>query len=109
MRVRATYRLVGALVATMMAALLASCATSTAPNETGSPTAAPAEAEQEDPRAALVERRCSMCHATDRVYSKDYDAKQWDETIERMKRNGLVISDEEKQQVIEYLVSRSKQ
>lgn len=107
MRTRAADRVILAISAVVSTALLASCATGPTP-ESGSPPPAPAAQEPADAGAALVERRCTMCHTTERVYSKDYDAEQWDDTIERMKRNGLVISDEEKQQIIEYLVSRSQ-
>lgn len=66
-------------------------------------TPAPAEA----PEAALVEQRCTMCHSTERVYSKDYDAATWTATIDRMVQNGLVIADDEKQAIIDYLAGRT--
>jgi hypothetical protein len=61
------------------------------------------ETGEEDPDMALVESKCSMCHTTERVYSADYDRAGWETTIDRMKSNGLVITDEEYEQIVAYL------
>jgi hypothetical protein len=52
---------------------------------------------------ALVESKCSLCHTTERVYAADYDRATWEATVDRMKANGLVITDEEYEQVVAYL------
>lgn len=62
----------------------------------------PAEAEG-DPDRALVETKCSLCHTTDRVWSADYDQPTWEATLDRMKTNGMVITDEEYEQIVAYL------
>jgi cytochrome c5 len=64
--------------------------------------AEPAETET-DPDMALVESKCSLCHTTERVYAADYDRATWEATVDRMKANGLVITDEEYEQVVAYL------
>ena len=58
-----------------------------------------------DPERQLIETKCSMCHSTDRVWSVDYDRETWITTIDRMETNGLVLADDERQQIIDYLVT----
>lgn len=65
-----------------------------------------AEEPQEDPAVALIETKCSMCHTTDRVWSADYDRDGWVETIDRMKVQGLVVTDEEYDQILDYLANQ---
>ena len=48
-----------------------------------------------EPEVALIESTCSLCHTTERVWAADYDRAQWETTIDRMKNNGLIISDED--------------
>jgi cytochrome c5 len=68
------------------------------------PEEAPAESGgEEDPSRALVESKCSLCHTTERVWSADYDRATWEATVDRMKANGLVITDEEYEEVVTYL------
>ncbi|MBI5960049.1 MAG: hypothetical protein HY866_15015 [Chloroflexi bacterium] len=54
--------------------------------------------------AALVEERCTVCHTTDRIESKDYDEAGWTAVVERMIDNGASLTDEEAAAVIAYLV-----
>ena len=56
-----------------------------------------------DPADALVESKCSMCHTTERIYTADKTAEEWDTTMTRMKANGMVITDEDYDQILEYL------
>lgn len=79
------------------------------------PATPPTDAEQpatESPDAgardgeALVQTKCTMCHTLDRVNQATYDAAKWAETVDRMQQNGLVITDEEKQLIVEYLAGR---
>lgn len=56
--------------------------------------------------AQLVNTKCTMCHDIGRVDSVTYDQTQWEETVDRMVSHGLVVTDEEKQQIIDYLVER---
>jgi hypothetical protein len=54
----------------------------------------------------LIESKCVMCHTLDRVKAAKHDAAGWEQTISRMRSNGLVITDEEMQQILDYLESR---
>ena len=59
--------------------------------------------ESTDPTVALIESKCSLCHTTERVWGADYDKATWAATIDRMKSNGLVITDDEYTQIVDYL------
>lgn len=54
----------------------------------------------------IIETKCSRCHTLDRVRQADKDRAEWATTIDRMQRNGLVITDEEVEQVLDYFESR---
>jgi len=62
-------------------------------------------ADEPDPVLALVETKCSMCHTLDRVWEADYDQAGWEDTVDRMKQNGLVVTDEEYEQIVDYLAA----
>lgn len=70
-------------------------------NTGGSDAGVPAE--DADPAVALIETKCSMCHTTERVWSASYTQEEWTTTIDRMKANGLVLTDEEYNQIVSYL------
>ena len=57
----------------------------------------------------LVELKCSMCHTTERVWAVSYDKTGWESTVDRMKRNGLVLTDEEYVQIVGYLAESSEE
>lgn len=61
---------------------------------------APSEGQQ------LVETKCKMCHTLDRVRQANKSAEEWESTVTRMERNGLVVSDDEKALIIDYLATR---
>jgi cytochrome c5 len=114
MMVRASaFKLVVLFVLVVAVSVIGGCAG----NETEVPTPAPASGNSgssadpapvpapvtlDDPKS-LVELKCSMCHSLDRVWSADYDRAEWTDTVDRMKRNGLVITDEEYTTIIDYL------
>jgi len=56
--------------------------------------------------AAVVQRRCAVCHTLDRVESAKKDEAAWNATIDRMRTKGAVVSAAEQAQIIEYLLSR---
>lgn len=58
---------------------------------------------EDDPARLVVESKCSLCHTLDRVWSADYDRGVWEATVDRMKANGLVITDDEYETVVDYL------
>lgn len=62
--------------------------------------------EPADPAQQLVDTKCSLCHTLDRVYDASKSEEEWVTTIDRMKRNGLVISDDEYATVLEFLVAQ---
>lgn len=58
-----------------------------------------------DAGAALLERRCSVCHTLDRVTSAQKDEAGWNATIDRMRANGAVVSEQEQKDLVAYLLS----
>ena len=53
---------------------------------------------------ALFEKRCSLCHPTNRPLSKNKSGDEWRQTVTRMKNYaGDRISDEEVEIIIDYL------
>lgn len=67
---------------------------------------APSSDPEVDKGRALVEAKCDMCHSLDRIVSAQKDAKGWAATVARMRRKGAVLTDQEAQQIIDYLASR---
>jgi len=55
---------------------------------------------------ALVDTKCSMCHTLDRVNGARKSRDDWETTVNRMEGNGLVITGDERDAIIEYLSSR---
>ena len=82
-----------------LAALISGCIPS---GNTGS--AAPAQ--PATPAEQLARTKCTMCHTYDRVASAKKDAAGWQATIDRMVVNGLVVTPEEKQEILDYLTSQ---
>jgi len=56
----------------------------------------------------LARSKCTRCHTYDRVAQADKDRARWEQTIDRMIGNGLVISAEEREQITDYLVERDQ-
>ncbi|MHB9002981.1 MAG: hypothetical protein ACYC6C_02800 [Coriobacteriia bacterium] len=63
----------------------------------------PFERDTDHPANELIESKCSTCHDTERVFAAEKTADEWNSTVDRMERNGLVITDAEQQQIVEYL------
>jgi len=57
---------------------------------------------------ALAQTKCTMCHPYDRVEQAQKDRAGWEETIDRMVQNGLVVTPDERQQITDYLVERDQ-
>jgi len=57
----------------------------------------------DDPAKALFESKCSACHSTDRPKSKKKDKAEWEQTVQRMKKNGAKLTDDEVKAIVEYL------
>ena len=60
------------------------------------------------PGESLARTKCTMCHSYDRVEQADKDRAGWEQTIDRMVENGLVVSAEEREQITDYLVERDQ-
>jgi len=52
---------------------------------------------------ALFEQKCSMCHSLDKPKARRYSEAEWKSTVERMKKNGCPLTDEETHTIIKYL------
>ena len=63
------------------------------------------EEEAVDAEALIIER-CSVCHSADRVFQADYTAEGWSDEIDDMIQKGAEVNEEEKQLMIDWLVSR---
>ena len=73
------------------------------------PTEEETEATEEaDEVEALIVDRCSGCHSVDRVFRADKTEAEWAANIDRMVDYGAEVSEDEKQQMIEWLVSRDE-
>ncbi len=55
---------------------------------------------------ALILDRCSVCHSTDRVFQANYAEERWSEVIDEMIEKGADVNAEEKQLIINWLISR---
>lgn len=53
--------------------------------------------------AATVQSLCSKCHDIGLVTSARYDRAGWQDVLQRMYGHGLVASDEEAKEVLDYL------
>ena len=61
-------------------------------------------AEEDNDVKKLFEKKCSMCHPSDRAKSKKKSKADWEKTVMRMKNaNRAPINDEEASVIIEYL------
>lgn len=56
-----------------------------------------------DPGAALVERKCTVCHTIERINQADKNTAGWNLTVDRMRAKGAVVSSEEQAQIVAYL------
>ena len=80
--------------------------------ETTQAKAAEGGEETEEPVAggmdgeAILEASCTQCHSLDRVYAASYDAEGWKANIDRMVGKGAVISDEDAEILIEFLLAQ---
>lgn len=67
-------------------------------------TAAPAQSKLPDgPGKALVERMCKKCHTLDTITRARLTPERWSEVVDDMISRGAEGSDEEFDQVVEYL------
>ena len=90
----------------LLAAALAQAGAPPAPQKAAAPAArpAPSPAEQaalvegripDDPARALLQAKCLICHTADYVTQQRLTEGQWQKTIEKMKKWGSPIADDE--------------
>lgn len=58
---------------------------------------------------SLVGTKCTSCHSLDRVNGAKKTKQGWNLTIGRMISNGLVVTDDEKAAIVDYLTARDAQ
>jgi mono/diheme cytochrome c family protein len=88
--------------------ILSACSPSAAPADTSSSSAPAASNSTSLDGKALVESRCIVCHALDRISSKSKTETEWTATVERMIGHGAQLTDSEKAAVIAYLAATYK-
>ena len=79
-------------------------AVTTQENVTTQPTAT-SETAQPDGKA-LVDKRCTVCHNTDRMDKAKHDKAGWEQTVDKMIKHGAEMSAAERATVVNYLASR---
>ena len=58
----------------------------------------------EAPERPIVVRACAACHAPELVVAKRHTADEWDEIIAKMVDRGAIATEDEQQQILEYLL-----
>lgn len=56
---------------------------------------------------AVHEQACGVCHPLQRSLSKTLDKAGWEKTVERMHDNGAEINQEERAQIVAYLLTKN--
>ena len=57
----------------------------------------------------LVVQRCSECHTLKRVFRANYDRSGWSDATGRMMDQGLMVEEEERAAIIDFLLSQKEQ
>ncbi|MDY6874177.1 MAG: cytochrome c [Chloroflexota bacterium] len=79
--------------------LISACSSSSPTDATTTVTLSDAEMQ------ALVEEKCSQCHSVDRVWDNSYSESRWSTVFDSMIAKGAQVSEEEKAQMIDWLVA----
>ncbi|HSK47386.1 MAG TPA: hypothetical protein VLA05_05190 [Coriobacteriia bacterium] len=101
-------RLACAVVALTLAVGLVGCSSAGNTDAGGSGAGSNGPTTGASPGESLARSKCTMCHTYDRVEQADKDRAGWEQTIDRMIGNGLVVTAEERDQITEYLVERDQ-
>ncbi len=56
----------------------------------------------------IINKKCTKCHSTQRIYAYKRTKAEWQDIIERMKRHGAEIDKEEIGFLVEYLSAKKK-
>ena len=57
---------------------------------------------------AVVESKCTVCHAIGVIEVAKYDKAAWTDTVARMVVKGAVLTEEQQAQAVEYLAATFK-
>ncbi len=57
----------------------------------------------DEPARAVVQGKCLLCHSADYVTQQRLTPAQWQKTVEKMRKFGAPLTDDEVKQVSEYL------
>ena len=57
---------------------------------------------------SIVDRECSKCHDSKRIYSVNKTPGEWESTVDSMIKKGAKIKPEEKDEVLKYLNTLNK-
>ncbi|MCI5193645.1 MAG: cytochrome c [Candidatus Electrothrix sp. AU1_5] len=60
---------------------------------------------------ALIEKKCTVCHSTERVYGADKTYDEWERTIKKMVRYSdqmNYLNQQEKKNIINFLVNQKR-
>jgi len=57
---------------------------------------------------AVVESKCTTCHAIGVIEAAKYDKAGWTDTVARMVIKGAVLTEEQQTQAVEYLAATYK-
>jgi ABC-type Fe3+-citrate transport system substrate-binding protein len=79
--------------------LISACSSSSPSDATTAVTLTDAEMQ------ALVDEKCSECHSVDVVWDNSYSESRWSTVFDSMIAKGAQVSDEEKTQMIAWLVA----
>ncbi|OGW40803.1 MAG: hypothetical protein A2Y97_00090 [Nitrospirae bacterium RBG_13_39_12] len=55
----------------------------------------------------IIEKRCSVCHSTNRVYDTKKSKTEWETTFDRMTNYGAKFGQDEREAVIKYLSEKN--
>jgi hypothetical protein len=69
-------------------------------------TACGSSASSSSDGAALLNERCTKCHAVDRVTSLKKDQAGWQATVDRMRSHGANLTDTEATALVAYLAKQ---
>lgn len=100
--------LVRILFAVALMLALVACTSATSGSGTTGGTATPAITGSTDPGAQLVQAKCTMCHTIDRVEEAEKSREEWVTSVDRMKSNGLVVTDAEYATIVDFLSGTTK-
>lgn len=96
------------LLAVLLLALLLAIAGCQSADQPATGSSETGGATQGSPGEDLAQTKCTMCHPYDRVEQAQKDRAGWEATVDRMVQNGLVVTPDEKQQIIDYLVEQNQ-